>query len=270
MENHLDWLTDINAIQIRLDQGCQMEVDLADYDGRKTFFAGWSHNDPMTSLFHYVLRPGNVVLDIGANQGYFSLLGSKLVKSRGCVHAFEANPQMVARLQHNMQLSNVDNVVVHNLAVSDRIGEVEFSFASSDHTGLSSMRDLGQEASHRRAVSAITIDSIGDNFPTIDLVKIDVEGAEHQVLCGMKEMIAKNNPVITLELTDPFLRQMDTSAESLLKFLDDLGYVTFQMVGRQLSPLPDLLPDQLDIASFHPSREMPEELAAGLVEMATT
>ena len=75
-------------------------------------------------------------------------------------------------------MNRLENVVLHQVAVSDSMGEVQFSEATADHTGLSSLRSLGQAEAQAVRDTVITVDSLGLGERTIRLAKLDVEGAE--------------------------------------------------------------------------------------------
>lgn len=139
-------------------------------------------------LSDFLARQGSpfVFLDIGANQGLYSVLAAR---NRHCVavHAFEPVPQVAALLARNLALNDVGRVVVHRHAVSDRPGAVEIAF-DPGHTGTSSLRRAeGGLAAGAGTVRLETIDHSGldarvpADGPRI-LVKIDVEGHEATVV----------------------------------------------------------------------------------------
>lgn len=165
--------------------GFRMNVNIGDFIGRHIYLHGHYENY-VSRTFEKILRPGSNVIDIGANIGYFSLLSSSIVGEKGKVFSFEASSSIFNKLQNNITLNKSTNVYATSCAIGDEEGEVEFYEADNSHLGISSLRNLGEQTSQKIRVKMITIDSRIDQFPTIDLIKIDVEGAEMKVLKGME------------------------------------------------------------------------------------
>jgi FkbM family methyltransferase len=132
-------------------------------------------------------------LDIGANVGYFSIVvGNRIEKGNGKVIAFEPHPAMVDLIERSVQLNRLEPVVeVHAVAASDQDGVLEL-FYPDGHIGQgSSVRQLDAPGRSIKA-SARRIDDTLPSDMTVDLVKIDVEGAELPVLLGMESVIRRS------------------------------------------------------------------------------
>lgn len=160
--------------------------------------------------FRQLVRPGQVVHDIGANTGFYSLLAARLVGSKGEVHSFEPNPSNVQHLREHMRANDFQQVSVHPCAVSDREGTFQFQCDGS-FTGR-----LSDDGTHR--VSTVTLDSFlrNDGVPP-DLLKIDVEGAEFDVLNGGMTMLKQCRPTILLATHG---EQVHRECVKLLRSLD--------------------------------------------------
>lgn len=143
--------------------------------------------------FQSSVRPGDVVFDVGANVGFYSLLASVLVGSQGKVYAFEPLPQNLRFLIRHLELNRVGNVSAFETAISDRSGVARFQEARNN-----SMGKLAESGS--LTVNTTTIDELvacGECAPP-DLLKIDVEGAELAVLQGARQTLATRRPTLFL------------------------------------------------------------------------
>lgn len=211
---------------IRIWTGQEMTVDPRDWVGRHLLICG-DYETTTTFLFRRILRPGDTVLDVGANLGYFSLVASQLVGPRGRVCAFEASASIHAQTRRNLERNRCGNVTLHNKAVSTRPGRLVFHTGPPEHLGVSSLRDV--EGGSEQVVEAIALDDMLEELAPVRLVKIDVEGAEHDVLNGMVSLIERDGPAIILELTDAYLREMGSSAAQVVSFLTAREYDLYRI-----------------------------------------
>ena len=176
-------------------------------------------------------------MDVGANQGYFTLQSASLVGPEGAVHAFEPSPQVADLLEFNCRLNSRDNITLHRNAVSNECGIVEFNVATNEHCGLSSMRDIGHLSIKKINIPSITLDSIKETLPYVKLVKIDVEGAEFMILQGMCELIQRDHPYIIFELTNDFLLQMGSNAAMVVDYLTALNYTCYEIQDHMMQTM---------------------------------
>ncbi len=143
------------------------------------------------------LRPDSVVLDIGANFGYFSTLAGSLLNDQGRLYAFEANPRTFACLQRSLAANNLHGrhqVVASNLAVGEADGETTFFF-EPDALGGASRFDRDRGNTRSTVMPMRSIDSLLPAELAVDLVKIDVEGYEPFVLRGMRQVLERSPDV---------------------------------------------------------------------------
>jgi len=217
---------------VRFAREFRMRVDPVDENGRRIYVNGYQPAERLTRHFVRLLRPGDCVIDIGANVGYYTMVAAKLVGPAGCVHAFEASPQTAAWLEANATLNPGANIHVHSQAVTDRCGKTEFFAAAADRTGYSSIRDLGEQTAAVATVPTISLDSMLTELPATRLVKIDVEGAELLALKGMRGLIERDRPYFIFEIDDQFLRELGASAREQCEFLTGRGYELHRIVAR--------------------------------------
>lgn len=167
------------------------------------------------------VQPGNVVFDIGAHVGYFTLLAARLVGPEGFVHAFEPHPQNVEFIERHIHLNKLENVGLHPIAVSKQSGNAYFGDGVSSSTGhLSPGGDL--------EVKTSSLDDLlgSDTVKPPQLIKIDVEGGEVDVLTGGIETLKQVRPTIF------FATHGADQHQSCIDLLDSLAY-TLQPVNAE-------------------------------------
>lgn len=170
--------------------------------------------EPDFGLLHDWVKPGDWVIDIGANIGYYTKRFSELVGPRGRVIAFEPVPTTFSLLAANTLLFAHQNVTLINAAVSDKLCAVGMSVAKAS-TGLDNYHEAHLSRIEDSAVSvlAITVDSLAIDH-RIAVVKVDTEGHEASVLAGMRKLIEASRPVLIVE----------TGAKEIIADLTAMGY----------------------------------------------
>lgn len=158
-----------------------------------------------TRLVQSLLRPGMTFVDVGANVGYYTLIGARLVGTSGCVHCFEPNDTLRPKLEENIRRNGLPNVVVHPEAIARDTGQVEFYASTWDaNQGISSiLPGDGREATQK--VRSLSLDdfvgSLGGR--RVDLVKMDIEGAELIAIEGGRRALgATDAPPVIFEAAD--------------------------------------------------------------------
>jgi FkbM family methyltransferase len=161
-----------------------------------------------TRIFQETVKPGMVVIDIGAHVGYYSLLAAKLVGTAGKVFAFEPEPDNHALLLKNIDLNGYNNVVATRMAVSDRMGSSVLYLTDLD-SGRHSMFHHGLPERGSEEVEVTTLDAFleSEGWPTVGLIKIDVEGAEITVLDGMTRLVGESTDLKLIIEFNPALLQ---------------------------------------------------------------
>lgn len=161
---------------------------------------------PVQEILSQYLKPGDIFYDIGANVGFFTILAANLVGASGQVYAFEPEAKNVAILRRNAELNHFANVTVMEKAVSRTTGVEAFYLTKcvGGHTLASVGRKFDIEEC--LTVSTVSIDDLLLQQPREikppTLVKVDVEGAEIDVLHGMSQTIQQYQPLILYEVDD--------------------------------------------------------------------
>jgi FkbM family methyltransferase len=169
----------------------QMEILPRRYIGQSIFLYGvWELIG--SRLLDVLLEPGMCFVDVGANAGYYSLLAARLVGPGGTVHSFEPLDDLRAMLERSVRANAFSNVHVHPEAVTATSGSIAFYPYSETNEGVSStIRHVDTQA-EPRIVPAISLDDFTARHPhgRMDVIKIDVEGAEQQVFDGMARLLS--------------------------------------------------------------------------------
>ena len=193
------------------------------------------------------LRPGDTVIDVGANVGYHTLAIAAAVGPQGRVHAFEANPEVMRLLQATMFLNKLSNwlgegrVTLHEKAALDKSGTITLASApahyGSGHVITDGSSDYGAEYSTRVEVPAVALDDAIVEGP-VELIHMDIEGSEPLALRGAQAIIERSpNLKIITEWSVPM---MGTRADvgGCVAWLADRGFRFWRVeVTGSLTPL---------------------------------
>ncbi len=184
------------------------------------------YEPPLQQAFLNHLKPGDVVYDIGANVGFFTILAAKLVGSSGKVYAFEPAPENVAIVRRNLKQNNFSHVTVIEKAVFSSTGTAELLLAK--YAGGHTLATVGTppDLDGSLAVQLVSIDYLVDRqeIEPPKFVKIDVEGAEIEVLKGMSQTISQFKPTIIYEVDDETKEALLAKKREIELFLENLNY----------------------------------------------
>jgi FkbM family methyltransferase len=225
--------------------GTLLQVRLDEHMGSQIFWYG-SYSREVLEVLDRILRPGMVVLDVGANIGEVSLYAAKRVTAGGQVICFEMFPDLAAILRANAARNGLTWVDVAEIGIADAVGWAP-AFNPSDrfrdgalHAGLGTI--FGQEGRHIPAgtVPLTTIDQFLESHgvDAVDLIKVDVEGAELPALRGATATLRRCHPWLVLEVQRETSLAAGYDQQEILAFLEAFGY-RFARIGRRgkLEPL---------------------------------
>ena len=167
---------------------------------REKYYWAGQHDVPVQDTLIRVLERGAAFWDIGAHIGFFTILASRAVGPGGRVHAFEPMPGNRQRLERTIQLNGTANVTVHDIAV----GRSDGSATLHGHQA-SAMWTLVAERGEKHGIDVAcrTIDTIASDIGDPAVIKIDVEGAELDVLRGGLATISRSRPTLVVEFAAP-------------------------------------------------------------------
>jgi FkbM family methyltransferase len=203
--------------------------------------------EPLTTeLVRAEIGPRSVVLDIGANIGYYTLIFANRVGPQGRVFAFEPEPGNFALLEENVTANGYRNVTLSRVAASDREGGARL-YTDPGNPGDCRIFDSHD---HRPSleIETVRLDEYFDAFPRgIDLIKMDVQGAESAALQGMLGLVEKNRRVkLVMEFWPYGLGLAGSSAEAFLRTLFGLGFQVWNVDERRGALAPTSAPELLE------------------------
>jgi FkbM family methyltransferase len=185
---------------------------------------------------HFVerfLRPGMTALDIGAHHGYYTLLASILVGTQGRVIAFEPSPRERIRLERHVRLNKCTNVLIEQVALGASPGKAELFLVEGMEDYCNSLRPPAVNAeTHKVPVNLTTLDEFLSSaaLAEVHFVKLDVEGAELDVLKGASNLLKQSSrPVFMVEVYDIRTRPWGYAARDIVRFLAERSFEWFSL-----------------------------------------
>ena len=206
--------------------GVSFHLDLSDYMDWKVFF-----NVGLESAYFLFeqLDEHSVVLDIGANLGFYGLRCANIAK-KGRVFCFEPDERCYQKLTTNAGLNQFSNFESHRIALGRETATMSLVRDQSGNSGLNHIAGKTESesinADRLQQVECDSLDAfaIRNNLPRIDVIKVDIEGFETEFLAGAEKTISASRPSILIEVCDNHLRRCDSSATQLIAKLRSLGY----------------------------------------------
>ncbi len=188
------------------------------------------------------LGPGMCVLDIGAHHGLYTLLASKRVGNSGTVIAFEPSPRERRSLGRNLRMNSSSNVHIEPFALGRKTSKAELFLVQGEEDGCNSLRPPAVTAVTQTVI--VDVNSLDEylkeaRIGKVDFVKLDVEGAEREVLLGAQGLLGSaSRPVILAEVQDLRTEPWGYPAREIVNILDRAGYEWFRILddGR-LAPI---------------------------------
>jgi len=226
--------------------GRVMRLDLTHWGDRMAFFLGRWYDLP-TQLFALdYIRPGDTVVDVGANRGMFALIAQYAAGDGGRVICFEPNPVPANILQQAIISNGITNVTLHRAGLSDVEAELTLTVPRVN-SGEATFGHSAYAAEAAYTVQAPVLrgdDVLGDAEPR--LIKIDVEGFECRVLRGLESTLRRCRPVVLTEVVPALLERSDACFGTLEALMTGMGYQGFKLGYRRqgrrfdwtLSPFP--------------------------------
>jgi FkbM family methyltransferase len=225
-------LAESTPLPAYLPNGSMVECDLRDHVQRQIYFQG-VYEPVEAYVFTRLLRLGSVVIDAGANVGQYTLLAASVVGPSGEVHSFEPVPRSFDRLQRNVEANRVANARLNRVALWSEATELHFGLATEEvNDGSYSVGSADHSLVPVASAPALRMDDYarGNGIRQVDLIKMDIEGAEAAALQGMKDVIARDHPPILLEVNREACNRMNYDPEVFWTLLcERFGYSAWQI-----------------------------------------
>ena len=213
--------------------GYLMRLDLSKWSDRAAFFLGRWYDLSTQLLIQELVKPGDTVVDVGANRGMFALMASRLVGDQGRVLCFEPNPSCAKLLEDEVATNNIHNIVVFRAALGSKrensILSVPYINSGEGTFGASTYGD---------ELYQVHCDILqGDETlfaEHLSLIKIDVEGFECNVIEGLRGIIERDRPKIVTEVVPQLLARCGSSEQDLSLLMQGFGYTGLRLsVGKR-------------------------------------
>jgi FkbM family methyltransferase len=194
------------------------------------------------SLLSKVLKPGMTFMDVGANLGLYTLYAARKVGAAGCVLAIEPSSREMAILKGNVESNALNNVRLQLVALLDHASEVELLVARPQNSGHNTLGAFGYNTAldHREKIQAQRLDDVvqAEGLRRIDVIKMDIEGAELGALRGAVDTLRQYHPLLLLELSDRLLQHQKASSAEVLALLAQHSYRIYGFESRTGLPVP--------------------------------
>jgi FkbM family methyltransferase len=190
-------------------EGGELSVSLDDYVGRSAYFVG-DIDRKISAIIDRFVRPGDTVLDIGANIGLVTLRLAKRVGPSGTVHAFEPNPAIAGRLRASLERNGIANVQLHQVALGAVPDTLHLSIPEGNAGAASFLHSRGTSI-------GVPVKRLDDFELRPSFIKMDVEGFEDRVLEGFAQTLRTHPPKVIL------FEQNNAKGRSI-PILRDAGY----------------------------------------------
>jgi FkbM family methyltransferase len=209
----------------------QLKPEFVEIDGLKYYLddkdslglsISQTHEKTETKIVKQIVKEGDIVIDVGAHIGYYTLIFAKIVGTKGKVFAFEANKKNFDILEKNVLKNNFKNVICENMIISDKIGKVQMY--SLDSSTANRLFDEGDN--DKIEVDSITLDEyFKQQSKKINFIKLDIQGAEPLAIKGMNQIMENNSEIkIIQEWWPDGIKKFDIEPTEHIINLEKKGY----------------------------------------------
>ena len=236
----LDWVAPFLFKKTHIDEitigRVKLKIDLANALMRNMYFGIYEKN--VIELMKAKLKNGSIFVDVGANIGYLAAQAASIVGEEGAVYCFEPVPEYSEKIKEMIESSLVDNITIESVAVGDKLDNVRIMISGKNNIGWNTViPELMDSSDVERTLTVpmITLSSYFESLGVnkIDMIKIDVEGAEFFVLKGLKNYLSSGDrPVILCEICPEACKYLGTNMSDIFSFMASFGYMAYGFCGK--------------------------------------
>ena len=252
----------------QLEAGVLIQGDPDEHQFRYYLAYGLSR-DPSFTLARRIVRAGDTVIDVGANVGFWLMGVARSAGPETAIHAFEAFPPNVSRLQAHLELNGMTWVRCHATAVGATPGEASFILPPDGNRGVGSLACQGETSDLKVPVTTLDAFCHEQGISRVDMLKVDVEGGELDVFRGAQRLLASPDaPIVMFEVGDGLATRFGSTSGEAKRFLEASGYTVFRFDGAKLRKVEasEAHPVSEDLFAARASHARERPLLQGLVE----
>jgi FkbM family methyltransferase len=218
--------------QIVFDDDIILSASIEDWVPQQVYFLGEYDSEHKETLYwKNLVKQGDVIIDAGANFGYYTLMAAKRCGAEGKVYSFEPVYDTFQNLTENIVLNGFQNIVANNIALWDKKEKLKIFTGKKNNTGMSAIAEHDQFSGKIEYVEAISLDEFftENEIQKVNVIKIDVEGSEPYILQGMKTILQKNSPVVLVEVNEVTLTAAGFKPLEIFSLLENFGYTSYNI-----------------------------------------
>ncbi|MBI2730579.1 MAG: FkbM family methyltransferase [Sphingobacteriales bacterium] len=214
---------------VKLQDGLRMYVTPADHIQQYIFWERY-YEKPAVMVLKKIIQPDSVFFDIGANSGYYSLIAANKA-IHGKVYSFEPATRHFQKLLDNIHLNKLSNIKVFNTGIGNKNEKAIFYLSSDENSGMSGLRPAENFSGKTALIEVVRLDDFSEtaSISSVDIIKIDIEGAELNALEGMEKIILKYKPVFFIEMIGNQLHLYNKTIADVFEWLTARGYSAFDI-----------------------------------------
>jgi FkbM family methyltransferase len=202
--------------------GITFLLDISDY---QDWIVYWGITTDRPSELYLLLKPDDVVFDVGTNIGEVCMTAAGLVGPGGMVYAFEPDPVSFRKLTGNLALNRFGNIFASNIGLGEAPATLQMKVdCPTNRGGNRIQREPGPGESFSIHLDTLDRFVAQRELTRLDMIKIDVEGYELAVLKGAHQSLTRFRPRLFVEVSERNLRQQGASAAQLIAFIRAAGY----------------------------------------------
>jgi FkbM family methyltransferase len=231
IKNFTPSLSYFSDVSLKFGPKLRMNLHPSDIGHRYLAFTGVYEKTLSKTLTNIAKNQGGLMVDVGANYGYFTLLWAQFENNSAI--SIEASPRNYPKLKENIALNNLEHKInAHELALSNKVGSLRFDLGPEEQTGWGGLNHLSTAKNETISVNTTTLDDFVFQYEikVINLLKIDTEGSDYLVLEGAKNLI-KNKRIqhIFWEHNKGRMLELGVTEDCSLKTLTEAGYLIKQI-----------------------------------------